>query len=211
MAGFYKYLESYIYQKNELYDFTGFSYSGPITPPMWVGTVKQYVNGSGGNIEGVEFSFAAPASLISDYLDGFGVTFNMSYTDSDIKQNGTTTNVPGLSKFVYNLTAYYEKDGFSIRLNESYRSKFLGEITGYAAGREYHTIDAQGWLDGQIGYTFQPGSSLEGASVLFQVNNILNQTQVQYNVLTADPNNTSRVIDWQKYGTTFLFGVTYKM
>jgi iron complex outermembrane recepter protein len=210
VAGFYKYLENYIYQKNELFDFTGYDYTGTATPPIWAGYVTQYVNGNGGNLQGVEVSFALPGHIIDDMLDGFGLTLNASYTDSSIKQNGTSTNVPGLSKAVANITAYYEKDGFSVRLNESYRSRFLGEVTGYAANLETYNIDAQGWLDAQIGYTFQSGN-LEGMSVLLQVNNITNQAQVRYNKLTSDPNNTSRVMDWQRYGSTFLFGVTYKM
>lgn len=118
--------------------------------------------------------------------------------------------MPGLSKSVLNVTAYYEKNGFSVRINESYRSRFLGEVTGYGAGLQSKSIDEQGWLDGQIGYTFQSGT-MEGASVLFQVTNITNQKQVQYQENTLDKADRSRVLDWQRYGTQFLFGVTYKL
>lgn len=208
-AAFYKYLENYIYQKNRLFDFSGYQYSGN-KPELLQGYVTQYTNGSGGNLQGVEFSAAVPGHLFSDLLEGFGLTFNASYTDSGIKQNGTQTSVPGLSKFVANATVYYETNGFSIRLNESYRSKFLGEVTGYAATLESNNINAQSWLDGQVGYTFQQGT-LDGLSVLLQIENITNQTQVQYKVNPKDYNDVSRVIDWQRYGRTFLFGVTYKM
>jgi iron complex outermembrane recepter protein len=209
VAAFYKYLENYIYQQNELYDFSDYTYSGT-TPTLMKGYVKQYVNGNGGDLQGVEFSGVIPGNLFSEWLDGFGTTFNMSYTDSNIKQNGTSTSLEGLSKFVANATIYYEKGGFSVRLNESYRTRFLGEVTGYGAGLESKNIDAQGWLDGQIGYTFQSGT-MEGVSVLFQATNITNQKQVQYQENSADSNDRSRVLDWQRYGTQFLFGVTYKM
>ena len=150
--------------------------------------------------------------MLTDYFEGFGITGNASYTDSSIKRDPSDPKGPleGLSKLVNNVTLYYERGGFSIRLNDSYRSKFLGEVTGYGAGLESKNIDEQAWLDGQIGYTFQSGS-LEGASILFQVNNITNQTQVQYQVNPDDHNDRSRVLDWQRYGTQFLFGVTYKL
>lgn len=212
VAGFHKMLESYIYQKSELYNFTGFDYTGPIAPVTRSGLVTQYVNGKGGRISGFEVSFAVTGDMFSDYLDGFGVTGNMSYTDSSIKRDPNDPKGPleGLSKLVNNVTIYYENNGFSVRLNDSYRSKFLGEVTGFGASRELTMIRPQSWLDGQIGYEFQ-GGSMKGLSVLFQVNNILNQSQISYLRFNSDLNDSREVHDYQKYGTTFLFGVTYKM
>ncbi len=211
VAGFYKDLETYIYQKSTLFDFSNYIYTG-LPPALMQGYVKEYVNGSGGQLQGVEVSFALAGETFSEYLEGFGVTANASYTDSSIQQNpeNPKTPLPGLSKDVYNVTLYYERAGFSVRLNESYRSKFLGEVTGYGAGLASSYIKSQGWLDGQIGYEFQSGS-LQGMSVLFQVNNITDETQVSYNVNLNNLNDTRQVLDWQRYGRQFLFGITYKL
>jgi iron complex outermembrane recepter protein len=212
IAGFHKMLESYIYQKSELYDFTGFDYTGTVAPVYRSGLVTQYVNGKGGRISGFEVSFAVTGDMLTDYLEGFGITGNASYTDSSIKRDPSDPKGPleGLSKLVNNVTLYYERGGFSIRLNDSYRSKFLGEVTGFGATRELTMIRPQSWLDGQIGYEFKDGS-MQGLSVLFQVNNILNQTQISYLRVDTDLNDARKVHDYQKYGTTFLFGVAYKM
>ena len=45
-----------------------------------------------------------------------------------LHQSGADT-LPGLSRDVGNLTLYYEKNGFSARIAERYRSSFRGEIT----------------------------------------------------------------------------------
>lgn len=94
VAVFYKYLENYIYKKNQLFDFSGYSYTGD-TPVLMNGYVTQYVNGKGGDLQGVEFSMALPANIIDEMLDGFGLTFNASYTDSNIKQNATSKQCRG--------------------------------------------------------------------------------------------------------------------
>jgi iron complex outermembrane receptor protein len=115
------------------------------------------------------------------------------------------TPLPGLSKAVLNATLYYERGGFSIRLNQSYRSKFLGEVTGFGAGRVNRNILAQGWLDGQIGYEFA-GGALQGLALQFQVNNITGETMTTY-----QNNDVRQVIDWQSYGTQYLLGLSYKL
>lgn len=212
VAGFHKMLESYIYRKSILYDFTGFEYTGSLAPAYWSGYVKKYVNGKGGRLSGFEVSFALSGDMISDYLEGFGVTGNLSYTDSSIKRDPSDPKGPleGLSKLVNNVTVYYEVGGFSIRLNDSYRSKFLGEVVGFGATSELTMIRPQSWLDGQIGYEFREGD-MKGLSLLFQVNNILNQAQISYLRNSNDINDARQVHDYQKYGTTFLFGATYKL
>ena len=204
LAGFYKHLENYVYRQSTLADFTGYDTNG-VTPRLWQGYVSQYVNGKGGNIHGAEFTLSAPARLISDSLDGFGVTLNASYTDSNIVQDPSspTTPLPGLSKYVTNATVFFEKNGFSARLNHSYRSTFLGQVTGFDSSLTQRNIKAQGWLDGQIGYSFDSGK-LKGASAYLQVINITGETMTSY--LNNDPKQLSA---WQNYGTQFLLGVGY--
>lgn len=212
IAGFHKMLESYIYKKQILYDFTGFEYTGPVAPAYWTGYVSKQQNGKGGRISGFEVSVSATGDMLTDYLEGFGLTGNLSYTDSSIKRDPTDPKGPleGLSKLVTNTTLYFERGGFSLRLNHSYRSKFLGEVTGFGADRELQLIKPQNWVDGQIGYEFQEGS-MKGLTLLFQANNILNGAQISYERNGTNLNDARRVHDYQKYGTTFLFGATYKL
>ena len=112
--------------------------------------------------------------------------------------------IPGLSKTVGNLTVYYEKNGFSFRISDRYRSKFLGEVTGFGNGRNYRMVKGESVVDSQIGYTFNDGP-MEGLSVLAQVNNLTNEPFVTY-----QNNDPRQVIDYQNYGRTYLVGLSYK-
>ncbi|WP_416173323.1 TonB-dependent receptor [Brevundimonas sp.] len=127
LAGFYKDLESYIYDQQQLTDFTGYPITGP-QPILRQGFISTPQNGEGGVIQGAEFAVSVPFDLFWAPLEGFGATFSASWTDSDIVPNpgSPSTPLPGLSEKVSNLTVYYERDGFQARVSNRYRSEFLG-------------------------------------------------------------------------------------
>src|SRR5690606_32593205 len=56
LAGFYKDLESYIYDQQTLTDFTGYPYTGGTAPTLMQGYLSTPQNGEGGTIQGVEFA-----------------------------------------------------------------------------------------------------------------------------------------------------------
>ncbi|MBL8537285.1 MAG: TonB-dependent receptor [Hyphomonadaceae bacterium] len=204
-AGFYKYLESYIYQQFIPYDFTGFpSHNGVAVPASYQGFANAPANGNGGYVRGLEFTANIPAELLFQPLEGFGVVVNASFTDSDIQPPDTPGSaLPGLSETVVNTTIYYENGGFEARVSNRYRSDFLGEVTGFGAGRELRFINGESILDAQVGYRF--GGSLEGLGVLFQANNLTDEAFSGY-----FGGDDRQVRDYQTYGTTYLFGVSYR-
>ncbi len=206
LAAFYKDLKTYVYDQSVVFDFTGFPTGGGPAPATRQGLVTTPQNGKGGNVKGVEFAASMPGSLLTSALDGFGATFSASYTESSIQPNPTdkTTPIPGLSKTVANLTVYYEKNGFSFRVSDRYRSKFLGEVTGFGNGRNYRMVKGESVVDSQIGYTFDKGP-MEGLSILAQVNNLTDEP-----FTTFQNNDERQVIDYQRYGRTYLIGVNYK-
>lgn len=205
LAGFYKDLESYIYDQQQLTDFTGYPITGP-QPILRQGFISTPQNGEGGVIQGAEFAVSVPFDLFWAPLEGFGATFSASWTDSDIVPNpgSPSTPLPGLSEKVSNLTVYYERDGFQARVSNRYRSEFLGELSGVGTDRIQRMVDAESIVDAQIGYEFQAGP-LEGLSVLAQVNNL---TDEQFK--TFENNDPRRVIDYQQYGRTYLVGINYR-
>jgi iron complex outermembrane receptor protein len=206
LAAFYKDLKTYVYDQSVIFDFTGFPTGGGPAPATRQGLVTTPQNGKGGKVKGVEFAASMPGSLLTPILDGFGATFSASYTDSSIQPNPTdrTAPIPGLSKTVANLTVYYEKNGFSFRISDRYRSKFLGEVSGFGNGRNYRMVKGESVVDSQVGYTFSDGP-MDGLSVLAQVNNLTNEPFVTY-----QNNDPRQVIDYQNYGRTFLVGLNYK-
>ena len=103
------------------------------------------------------------------------------------------------------LRAYFEKAGFNARGSVRYRSTFLGEVSGFAANRVRRRAASETIVDAQIGYDFQPGSTLEGLSLYIQGQNLTDAPFV-----TTNPGDTREVIDYQTYGRRFLAGFTYK-
>jgi TonB-dependent receptor len=226
LAGFYKNLKSYIYNRTDNnHDFSDFVATLPAChlgvppncPPIsTTGPLKQPVNGEGGNLKGLELSVSLTGELFADALSGFGTILSLSQTQSNITvqdppgNNFVTGNglgnipLPGLSETVWNATLYYENAGFSARVATRARSKYIGEVTNFASDRSLKYVKGDQITDFQLGYEFGVGS-LEGLSVLFQVNNLTNEPYIAY-ALTE-----TRQQDFQEYGRQILLGVNYRL
>jgi iron complex outermembrane receptor protein len=219
LALFYKDLESYIYNQTiPDYDFSNFVNVTDTVPISDFGNFTAPANGGGGYMRGVELSTALEGGLVSDALTGFGLLFNASYTETSIDPdpNDDSRNratLPGLSKIVANLTAYYENNGFSARVSQRYRSEFQGEVTSLFAQRSYTAVLPENPIDFQVGYEFQPSSSLAGWGILFQVNNVTNEPYrtVQRSDFGDGGDFHTTPLEYNAYGRQYLLGITYKM
>lgn len=206
---FYKDLENYVFDQDQLFDFTGYAYTGP-APVLNQGYIKTPTNGNGGYINGIELSLSLTGQMLTPALDGFGVLLSGSYTDSEVKEKSDSKpmSLPGLSEKVVNATVYYEKHGWQLRTSARYRSEFLGEVSGTSLTRVYDMVLGETVVDAQIGYDFsQSGfADLHGLSVLFQVSNLTNEPFVTYR-----DGDTRKIRDYQNYGRNFMFGISYKL
>ncbi len=208
-AVFYKDLTSYIYKlTDDRHDFTNLL-AGTTATQSW-GSYTAPFNGQGGSLQGLELSASVPLNLLNKSLDGFGVTASASITNSGItvpqgKDSviGAEIPLPGLSKNVSNLTAYYEKNGFSARVSQRKRSDFVGEITTYDGTRALKYVVGESIVDLQFGYNFTEGS-LKGLGLLLQVNNL---NDAAYQTYSGTPD---KPLDYIKYGRTVMFGANYK-
>ncbi|WP_234413642.1 TonB-dependent receptor [Ideonella sp. A 288] len=207
-AGFYKDLTSYIYEQTKTFDFSKFTPGTPATTNL--GSYKAPYNGQGGKLKGIELTASLPLNMVSRSLDGFGVVASYSYNDSNITIKDPDSNtgsenipLPGLSKRVSNLTAYYEKAGFSARISQRKRSDFVGEIGNFANNRTLRYVVGESVVDAQIGYTFESGS-MKGLGLLLQVNNLTDEAYQTYAASKDKP------YEYIKYGRTVLFGANYK-
>jgi iron complex outermembrane receptor protein len=205
LAAYYKDLESYVYHRNQLVDFTGYPVGGT-QPALWQGIVGAPDNGQGGWIKGAEFAISAPFDIFHSSLEGFGGLFSASWTDSEVQPdpNQAPTTMPGLSETVINATLYYEKNGFQARVSNRYRSDFLGEVSGFGNGRTLRSVAAENVVDAQIGYEFQSGPA-QGLSILVQANNLTDEP-----FKTFENGDERRTIDFQTYGRTYLVGLNYR-
>jgi iron complex outermembrane receptor protein len=204
---FYKDLVSYIDGSRTVFDYAAFPLPAGQAPATTIGYLDTEVNTGGGDFYGAELSATVPFDVFTQTLNGFGVTGGVGYTKTKIENaNGDIDEIPGYSEWVANGTLYYDLNGFSARGSVRYRSEFLADFTGFGGSPTRRLARGETIVDAQIGYEFQPGSTLEGLSVYLQGQNLTNQPFVsQFNVPVPEA-----VIDYQEYGRRFLAGFTYK-
>ncbi|NYZ62723.1 TonB-dependent receptor [Luteimonas deserti] len=217
-AFFYKDLRTYIYtQTVDDYDFTDFVASyvpRPGAPPVQtIGNFTAPQNGEGGTLRGLELTASLPFDLWTESLRGFGVVASASFNDSSIQifdpESASSVgdgpiDLPGLSKRVYNLTAYYERDGFEARVSQRRRSDFIGEIGNFDGARTLRYVVGENITDAQVSYTFGEGASLAGLTLLLQANNLTNSTYRTY------AGTRDRPLENVEWGRTYLLGLNYR-
>ncbi len=218
-AVFYKKLDTYILRAPRVFDYgpyitptTPLPLSGPFAGST-MGLFTQPTNGDGGNLHGFELAANIPFSMVSPYLDGFGMMVNHSDTKSGIELpeigfanvNGDSVSIPlpGLSRKVTNLRLYYEKAGFQIAAAARKRSSFLGQVSDFQDNAQLTFIKGETIVDLQASYEIQ-GGWLKGTSLFVQAQNWNNAPFLEY---TTDENNPSNRVD---YGRTYHFGASYK-
>ena len=222
-AYFYKRLSSYIYtQTVDGYDWSAYvaQYDQPAPAPGQtfppinpIGTFSAPMNGKGGMLQGLEVTASLPLSMLTPALDGFGIVASASYNDSAIKivdpESASSVGkdpiaLPGLSKNVFNLTAYYEKNGFEARVSQRRRSDYIGEIGNFNGSRTLRYVVGENITDAQIGYSFPDTSDLKGLSLQLQAQNLGNAAYRTY------AGTKDRPLEYIKWGRTIVFGVNYK-
>lgn len=203
---FYKDLKSFIYQRDSVFDFTGYPVPNGPTPTTNTGIVTQPINATGGSIKGVELAGTIPLGEVVPFLDGFGLTGGVGYTKTAVIPGvgQPAEDIPGYSKWVANGTAYFEKWGFNVRGSVRYRSTFVGELSGFGGNRVRRRATDETIVDAQMGYDFH-GGALNGLSIFVQGQNLTNEPFV-----TTNPGQPLQVIDYQVYGRRFLAGASFK-
>ena len=209
-AYFYKDLKTYIYEQVTQFDFNQLPIPPGVlpqdVPQSSIGTYTQPVNGEGGTVKGHEIAVSLPFDIFFAPLEGFGFIGNYSDTQSSIQPLGPNfpnEPLPGLSKYVSNMTFYYERYGFSFRASQRKRSSFLGEVQGFGGDRAKIQFEGETIYDAQIGYTFQNGP-LENLSILLQANNIGNEP------FRSTFGSEEQPRQYFGYGRTYLLGVNYR-
>ena len=218
IAGYYKWLDDFVNSNAGV--VRDFSYLRPVLSPQqraiadattYLGVVTAPDNEADGYIRGVEASLSVPFDMFADgFLSGFGFQTSVAFTDAELTiypeaGDPFETDVPGLSKWVINSTAYYENSGFEARLSHRYRTEFLAEFPAISASRAQRLTYAESIFDAQIGYRFEDGSSLDGLSITLQALNLTDEPFVSY-----ANGDRMQVIDYEEYGRTYLIGASYK-
>jgi iron complex outermembrane receptor protein len=227
VAGFYKDLKSFIYERESERDYSGFpNYDPALTPGCApsqpdcdpnIGTITTQDNGSGGSVYGFEVSTSLDGSLFTPALDGIGVILSYSKTENSLPddENGNPINLDGFSGDVYSIGAYFERGGFSARIDQWYRSSFTATTRGVILNtlRSTH-IDSEKQVDAQLGYSFDSGP-LKGLTLLLQGNNLTNEPSItrQSPETVGSAGVSTGLLPWldDDYGRVLLFGASYKL
>lgn len=220
MAGlFYKKVEDVLYTQTRTFgsdalnsggvDRSGYAFSG-------------ITNGGSGRV----FGFEAAAQLqlepwtedlgLPAWMGGFGISANLTLNNSEVTKPAIgavparKVRLPGTSDVVYNLGAYYEKYGLSLRLQYQRRSDWLDGIADDLAdgGDTYWAADDE--LDFSARYAITPNFE-----VFFDASNLLNNPGRRYaepgNLLTAtgtpSPTITSQTTEWERFGRRYSGGI----
>jgi iron complex outermembrane receptor protein len=206
---FYKHIDTYIAHGYVSFDFT--NYPPPagtvIVPSTNIGYLFTQANTHGGYMYGAELAGTLPFDVFSPALSGFGLTGGAGYTKTHVIDfDGNVTTIPGYSKWVANLTAFYENSGFSIRGSMRYRSGFIGDFVLFSGGLDRQYVLPETVYDAQVSYDFPDGSMFHGLSVFVSGENLTNERSATL----AIPNLADTWLKYQTYGRRFMIGATYK-
>ena len=170
------------------------------------GIVSGPVNNGYGNVKGAQATASVPLKLLTPVLNDFGVILSADYTKSSLVYAGNPTpiTVPGLSKWVTQETVYFQHGGLQARVSRSFRSSFLGVVSGISATRILQTIQGGSSYDAQVSYSFNSGR-FKGMTLILQGSNLTNKRFVTY-----QNNDPRQVLIWENYGRSYEALVSYK-
>lgn len=129
------------------------------------------------NIKGVEFGYSLPLELLTSAVTGLGLFGNATYVDAPqvpAEQNGLPYPLPGVSKFSYNVGAYFERWGFGARAYYNWRGQYETGGENFFGDRTLQR--AYGQVDGSISYDVTPK-----ATISFNFANLLDAKQSRVN------------------------------
>lgn len=123
-------------------------------------TVRQPINGFGALLDGIEGSAQTAFTFLPKPFDGFGASANVTFARA-IRTNLTNSatgqpllEYPGLSKWTYNASIFYDKGFLNARLSYNYRSDWLVTAADSNNGNLPIYRQGEGYLDGKITLRF---------------------------------------------------------
>ena len=188
---FVKDIESFISRQTTNIIFNGEEYE-----------LRQPVNGNNAVIKGFEINYQQPFTFLPGFLSGFGIVTNYTFSESNFKEtledgSLTTYSLPNNSKHSFNITPYFEKYDFSLRVATNFRSSFLREIPNPEDGLKYR--DDVSITDISSSYDFN-----DNIGITLNILNAFNAQRYEFIDDRRFQDNASF------FGTTFQLGVRVK-
>ena len=222
LTAFKKSINGFTLNQNTLYPFSFLAQYG-VTYDTLVPSQQQAIDLRGGptqamvnisqpfnadgllKINGLEFAWVQPLDQWWAPLEGFGYSANYTY----IKQKGSGAAPAialGVPEKTWNFTAFYEKNGWSVRLSDTYRDgsqATLGNQQGITNAilfnESYEQLDLSASVNLHQAFGFSRDMEL-----ILNATNLTDATQTQNFQFTGAPNY------YYKAGTTVSIGIRGK-
>ena len=126
-SGFYRDVKDVLFDSTSIVGDDRFNFNGVDRTGY---TYTTTLNGSGGKLYGIELAYNQPFTFLPGVLSGFGVQASVAFVEGDFQTpDGRKVSFPGTSKRITNLSAFYEKYGFSARIGYQHRTDWLDDIS----------------------------------------------------------------------------------
>ena len=205
VAGYYKSIDNFIVQTRSAENFTianasnlpiGGGITGPNTATF---NVRRPRNAENVSVRGVELNVTHTFDYLPAPLDGLGLSANATFVDSsaafDVTRFDQSVAVEGLGNS-YNLTGFYEKDGFAARVAYNRRGRFLEYLVTPGQGGDPVFRRPFSQVDVRVSYDIK-----KFAQVFFEGTNVTNAK----NITTGRFDN--QVLDYVDTGARYAAGV----
>lgn len=183
---FYKDIDDFIFLRT----YDDFSFAGQTFDEA---TISE--NGDGAEVLGVELNYQQHFGFLPSPFDGFLVSLNYTFVDSDAEVDGREISFPKQSDNIAGFVLGYEKYGFDLRLAMKYRDSYLDELVEEGLDR---TTDAHMQWDLTAKYYVS-----DRWMVYAEVSNLNGEPEYYY------AGKDSRMLQYDEYGTTTVLGVQF--
>jgi TonB-dependent receptor len=205
VAAYFKSIDDFIVQTRSAEQFTianasklpvGGGITGPNTATF---NVRRPRNAENASVRGIELNVTHTFDYLPAPLDGLGLSANATFVDSsaafDVTSTTTSFALEGLGNS-YNLTGFYEKNGFAARIAYNRRGRFLEYLVTPGQGGDPVFRRPFSQVDVRVSYDIK-----KFAQVFVEGTNVTNSN----NITTGRFNN--QVLDYIDTGARWAGGV----
>lgn len=160
-------------------------------------TYSTTLNGSDGNLSGVELAYMQQWQFLPAPFDGFGFQGNLTFLDGDFKTpDGRTSRFPGMSDMLGNASLFYENYGWSVRVSYQWRDDWLDEPSPDATSDTFWSATEQ--VDLSVRYQVR-----DGLTLYFDANNLTDEIGQRFQ------GSPSRPIETEGVGRRYMAGLRF--
>lgn len=199
IGGFARFIDNVLYADGAIVPDGSVLVPGVIAPGTPT-VFNSFFNGEDGQLFGLEINAIVQGTFLPEPFDGLGVSGNVTFLDSEFTaptQNNAKFDLPGTSDLVFNASIFYEKFGFSARVNYQYRDDWLSTTENDGLNEFWGATER---VDASIRYTVP--SKVYGATITLFAdgNNLSDERDLRYENTRATPNQ------FEGFGRRFVFG-----